>query len=461
MTEASKSNSRAWRDKIPYFLLVLLCFFPIMPFGVMSVAIIAFSLSCVVCNHLNFAKNLKEIGWKPFVINIAFLIFLAVTALYSENTKNALVQLQKGLPLIVLPMVLFYFPPKIDRKRLHSLFMAFIIANLFFVGYLFHYLVNNASDFAVTTSPGLILFEGLKDLGFFAQLKSLWDGSFYEALYYARETVESKLYIHKTYASQNLLWCVLIVLYILFNRKSNPLFKLMFGVLLALLTLLLIYFYSLTNLLLFLILVPLYIFFSIASKKVKTAFALLVLLIGIGLGSFINTSPKSIQQQTYEEYVKYEHPKYIFGNIVKMFNNDDRNGINKCNRKLIASAPFLGHGLGDVQDELNNCYNDLKKTGTYDLDIVSQNLNPHNYYALLWVAGGIFALLAFVFALLFNFWSGFRTKDLLYIVFLLLVALNLFTESTLSRAHGILFFALWNSLLLAKNLVPVKNDTTK
>jgi len=457
--KSGNSITWAWRDKIPYLLLVLLCFFPIMPFGVMSVAIIAFALSCIICNYSSFVKNRKDIGWRPFLANTAFFLLLALTIFYSENTKNALAQIQKGLPLVVLPLVFFYFPPRIDRKRLHALFAAFIAANFFFAGYLFQYLVNNASDFEVTTTPGLILFEGLKDQDFFAQLKTLWDGSFYEALYYAREKVDSKIYIHKTYASQSILWCILIVVYFLFRKNFSLPIKFLIGGVLVMLIVLLFYYYSLTNLLLFLVLVPGYIFFSIYSRKTRIVFASTVLLVGIALLSFLNTSSRKVDPQTYEEYTQYEHPQYIFDNIATMFNNDDRNGINACNVELISSSPFFGHGLGDVQDNLDSCYDDLRKKGNYVLDTETQNLNPHNYYAFLWIAGGVFALLAFIYMLFFNFLIGFKKKDLLYLALLLLVSLNLVTESTLSRAHGILFFALWNSLLLAKNLVYDENDT--
>ena len=463
MTNFGNTRTWDWRDKLPYYFLLVLCFFPIMPFGVMSVAIILFAGSCVAANYPSFSSKFRKVGWKPFLANSAFFMLLALTIFYSENHKNGLVQVQKGLPLLLFPFVFLYFAPRIDRKRLHTILIAFVVANLLFVGYLFQYMTNNASDFAVTTTPGLILFEGLKDQNFFAQLKALWDGSFYETMYYARKTAESKLYIHKTYASQSMLWCILIVIYFLFLRKLGWYVKLLLGCALLVLTVLLVYFYSLTNLLLFLVLVPAYLLFKIPSKKMKVAFAGSLLLIGIGVLSFVGTTPKetTTDQQTYEEYLRYEHPKYIFANILKMLNSDDRNAINQCNISLIGSAPFFGIGLGDVQDNLDVCYEGLKQQGAYNLDTVTQNLNTHNYYAFLWIAGGIFVLLAFAVMLWFNFSTGLKKSDLLYLALLLLVSLNLFAESTLSRAYGVLFFALWNGLFLAKNIVYDENGTLK
>ena len=461
MTNSGYAPKWDWKDKVPYYLLLVLCFFPIMPFGVMSVSIILFATGCIVANYTNFYSNLKRVGWKPFLVNTVFFLLLSLTIIYSENKENALIQIRKGLPLVLFPLIFFYFPPRIDRGRKHVIFLAFITSNFLFAAYVFQYLVNNASDFVVATTPGLVLFEGLRDQGFFTQLRSLWDGSFYETLYYARQTVESKLYIHKTYASQSILWCILAIIHFLFEKNLSVFSKVLSSIVMAILVLLLIYFYSLTNLLLFLVLVPGCLFFRIGSKKTRVAFASLVFLAGIGLFSFVNTTPKNIDRQTYEEYKRYEHPAYVFDNIARMFNNDGRKAINTCNVGLVVEAPWFGYGLGDVQDNLDLCYEELKKNGSYELDTFSQNLNPHNYYAFLWIAGGILVLVAFFFMLSFNFSIGWKKKDILYLALLLLVSLNLFAESTLSRAYGILFFALWNSLLLAVNIAHSENDRPK
>ncbi len=420
-----------------------------------SAAIIAFALSCIVCNYGSFMQNLNHRGWLPFIANTTFFLLLAVTLLYSANMKNGFVQLEKGLPFLVFPLVFLYFPPRIDQKRLHTLFWAFIIANLCVLVYLFQYLVNNASDFAVTTSPGLILFEGLKDKSFLEQLKSLWNGTFYEALYYARETVENKLYIHKTYASQNILWSVLLGLAMLFVKNTNKYKKIILVFILILFTIALVYLFSLTNMFLLAFLVPLLILLTLKSIKQKMIFVGIVVLvvIGIFIGLKSDEPLETFEKGTYEEYITYENPQYIFHNLFKMLENDDRNNINACNKNLITESPFFGYGIGDVQDKLDACYAGLTANGNHQLDTVSQQLNTHNYFAFLWIAGGIIVLLAFLGLLIFNGRIAFKNKDYLYLVFMMLVVINMMAESTLSRAHGILFFVLFNGLLFHKNLL--------
>ncbi|WP_273568689.1 O-antigen ligase family protein [Maribacter halichondriae] len=455
MEHSGNHRLTALRDKLPYFLLIVLCFFPIMRFGMISVAIIAFALGCLLCNYGSFDQYLKRRGWLPFIANVAFFLLLAITLLYSANLKNGLVQLEKGLPFLVFPLVFLYFPPRIDQKRLQTLFWAFIIANLCFLVYLFQYLVNNASDFAVTTSPGLILFEGLKDKSLVEQLKSLWNGTFYEALYYARQTVENKLYVHKTYASQNLLWGVLLGSAMLFSRNTNKYKKSVLIFILILFAIALVYLFSLTNLFLIVLLVPILILLTLKSIQQKMIFVVMVVLVVIA--TFIKLKSgepmETYEKGTYEEYVTYENPQYIIHNLFKMLKNDDRNNINKCNQNLISESTFFGYGIGDVQDKLDACYAGLTAKGKQQLDTVNQQLNTHNYYAFLWIAGGIIVLLAFLSLLIFNGRIAFKNKDYLYLVFIMLVVINMLAESTLSRAHGILFFVFFNGLLLHKNLL--------
>ncbi|KAG1650675.1 putative low-salt glycan biosynthesis flippase Agl15 [Nymphon striatum] len=56
-------------------------------------------------------------------------------------------------------------------------------------------------------------------------LKDLWNGTFYEVLYYARKTKESYLEIHKTYASQSILWSIVILSFFSLKDRLSPIKK--------------------------------------------------------------------------------------------------------------------------------------------------------------------------------------------------------------------------------------------
>ncbi|KAG1650676.1 putative low-salt glycan biosynthesis flippase Agl15 [Nymphon striatum] len=129
-------------------------------------------------------------------------------------------------------------------------------------------------------------------------LKDLWNGTFYEVLYYARKTKESYLEIHKTYASQSILWSIVIL-------------------------------------------------------RIWITVGSLVLALGTLLTI---TFGQSLSSDSYEKYKQYENPMFIFSNIEKMLQKDERNAINVCNVSLFKESPFSGYGVGDVQDQLNSCY---------------------------------------------------------------------------------------------------------
>lgn len=444
-------TSSFFKDQLPFYLLVVLSFFPIMPYGVMSVAIILFVATCIGINFKNFRFHFEKIGIRPLLLNVGFFLLLLITLTYSENFKFGWRQIERGLPLLLFPIVFLYFTPIINKKQWRIILSSFVFANLIFIGYLFFYLVNSASDYVVPNKEGLILFESLNSKGFFAQLKDLWNGTFYEVLYYARKTKESFLEIHKTYASQGILWSIVILSFLSLKDRLSPIKKLMQIVLLLILVVVLAYLYSMMNLMLLVILSPLLIYAALG--PIKRRIWITVGSLALALGTlFMITFGQSLSSDSYEKYKQYENPMFIFSNIEKMLQKDERNAINVCNVSLFKESPLLGYGVGDVQDQLNSCYANFAKNTSSAPSLEEQNLNSHNYYAFIGLAGGIIAVVLFLAMIGFNLSIGVRNKDFLYLAFILIIAMNLLTENTLGRANGILFFALFNGMLLSKNL---------
>jgi len=446
-----------FKDQLSFYLLIVLSFFPIMPYGVMSAAILLFLATCVITNFQNFNNQYHKVGLIPFVINAAFFLALALTLVYSENLKFGWRQIERGLPLLLFPLIFLYFPPKLTKKQLRIVLGTFVLANLVFIGYLFSYLVNNASDFKIPEQEELVLFEGLKNKGFFTQLKDLWNGTFYEVLYYAQKNKESWLEIHKTYASQGILWSIVIVAFFFANKRVTLFKKSIQLLVLLVLLIVLVYLYSMMNLLVLVLLSPLLLYAIIGPTKYRKWYAFGSLIVAFGL-LFTITFGQRLSSNSYEKYKQYENPIFVFSNIKKMLQKDERNGINECNIKVLKESPIFGHGVGDVQDLLDECYSGIADETTKGPSIGEQHLNSHNYYAFLGLSGGVLLVILFLALLGFNASLAVRKKDLIYLAFIGIVAMNLITENTLGRAHGILFFALFNSMLLSKNLSGDTND---
>jgi len=429
-----------------------------MPYGIMSATIILFLAACIFYGYGQVGRFYKKIGWFPLLANSAFFLILIVTLGYSENIKFGWRQIERGLPILMFPLILLYFPPKLSKKQLWFVLGTFVFANLLFIAYLYGYLVNYASDFKLPEKNNLVLFEGLRNKGFTEQIKDLWNGTFYETLYYAKKNSESYLDIHKTYASQNILWSIVIVAFFSLKRKLSLPKKIGQVLLLVVLAGVLIYLYSLTNLLLFGLLLPFLIYAVLGLKKYGLVTS--VGIVAVGITAFLLvTSTQMVSSESYERYKQHENPLFIISNIKKMLEKDERNTINECNLTLIKQNPFLGYGVGDVQDVLNACYVSTESKSKGAPSIREQNLNSHNYYAFLALAGGVLVIAFFLLMLGYNTFIGFGKKDFLYLAFLFIITMNLLTENTLGRAHGILFFALFNGLFLTRNFSYSENET--
>ncbi len=122
---------------------------------------------------------------------------------------------------------------------------------------------------------------------------------------------------------------------------------------------------------------------------------------------------------------------------------------------LIKENILFGTGTGDVRDELVKTYyaNDFEYG-------YAKKLNAHNQFLQIWATVGIIGLLLFLLALLLPLLKFNSYPQLIYPSFVLLMALNALTESTLEVQRGVLFFAFFYSLLVVGNR-SVSNLETK
>jgi len=107
--------------------------------------------------------------------------------------------------------------------------------------------------------------------------------------------------------------------------------------------------------------------------------------------------------------------------------------------KLAKENFWLGCGTGDVQDELNKQY-------LADGHPQILNLNAHNQYIQSFLGQGILGLISFLLCLYQLIRKPFRSY--FSIGFVLIFGLCAFTESMLEVQKGILFFALFSSMIL-------------
>jgi O-antigen ligase len=106
----------------------------------------------------------------------------------------------------------------------------------------------------------------------------------------------------------------------------------------------------------------------------------------------------------------------------------------------IKAQPLWGYGTGDVSDEMQHQYQ-LQNNHR----AIESHYNPHNQYLQSAVAVGVFGLLSLLILFAFPAYTSFRNKNLLYFLFVMLMAINLLVESMFERQAGVMFYAFFNS----------------
>lgn len=114
----------------------------------------------------------------------------------------------------------------------------------------------------------------------------------------------------------------------------------------------------------------------------------------------------------------------------------------KASLELLTDDPWIGAGTGDVKDQLLQKY---KETGISNA--LEHRLNAHNQYLQTWMTLGIAGLLFLFLMFLLPGFSAWKSNDFLYLSLLLLVTVNMLTESMFETQSGVVFYAFFNALL--------------
>lgn len=110
--------------------------------------------------------------------------------------------------------------------------------------------------------------------------------------------------------------------------------------------------------------------------------------------------------------------------------------------QVVKSSPVIGYGTGDTT-ALMQQYQNNGMTGAY-----REKLNAHNQYLQTMIAVGIPGILLLLGNLIIPMFMAVRRKQLVYLLFLIILCLNFLTESVLEQQAGTMFYGLFNSLLM-------------
>lgn len=113
--------------------------------------------------------------------------------------------------------------------------------------------------------------------------------------------------------------------------------------------------------------------------------------------------------------------------------------------ELVKKSPVIGYGTGAEKELLKEKY---FEKGLY-ISFLNE-FNAHNEYLSIAIKTGLLGLVLFVYVLYFGFAEALKKRDILFLVFMVMIAIVSVSENLLSLNKGIFFYSFFFSLFLVR-----------
>ncbi|UWX55002.1 O-antigen ligase family protein [Maribacter litopenaei] len=428
-------------ENLPFFLLLLLSFYPLMKPALASIGAILFLSTTIIIFRAEARLKFERIGIKSFATNCLFYVLLIISVFYSENLHVGFKALQSSVLIFFFPIAVFYFLPNITNRFIDYFSYGFILSNLIILFYFYNLFVE-----ALTIDR----FAHLTEKSFWEQLEKLNLYPYEFVLSKAEKHLTIQYESHKVYLALHFFVTILLAVRLLLKVNRVLIFRIILS-----------------------LLILVFIAATIYTQSITTVFCLILFIIGFPL-AFLRSKIKKIVYCTIllvtgalvlSSGILKTYENKNTTSIIKLFTSingdleeevvDKRIYIYRCAVNLIKKNSFLGYGVGDVQQNLNNCYNENNyKVAEYKS--IGSDINSHNYYLNLWLSAGLFCILTFLYLLYHNIKVSILQRNFIYTSFLLFFAISLMTENILVRMSGVFLFTIFNSLFYSSSNLNVK-----
>lgn len=379
------------------------------PFIILWCILFIFELRKRKSDVFNISRQHKIL----FALFILFFVWQVSGMIYSTNTRGGWRNIELHISLLIFPFLLVS-PWNMIRQRSTTLLRLFAFSTFLYLLTCYGYAFYRSIDFqngTLTFNPNLPL--------------TTWLNYFYG--------LEFAIFQHTSYLSMFTLFSVFIALEAFFDSSVSKSHRYIW-LTVAMVLLVSIYFLSSRALLLAaIIMVPFYLFRKF-KKPGQNKYLGLGVVIVISVFLIISlTNPRV------NNYSKWRSGKELGDFAIK----DERFVIWTSVNNILKQNLVLGVGTGDIQDELNKEY---LKTG--NIKLAQANTNAHNQYLEVILENGLIGLILFLSLFAMMFYISISEKNILYLMFLLIVFFSFMFETMLNRLAGVSFFGLFSFLLL-------------
>lgn len=388
--------------------LIMLALFPILTYGIISICTSLFLVLILISFFKEKEKNtIIKSDILRFLKHTLFYFILIGSLIYSSNLEEGIKFITRTIPLVLFPLFLFFFSKeyKLTERKRNTVLTVFIVSAFLLLIYVYYLAYISIENFHSHSIRDKLIGTEFLDL-------------------------------HSTYIS--LYFSSTIFILAFFNPLKGNLNKKIILVFLFIGGLLLI---SSRAVIFFTLLQAIMCLFLLMKMP---SFHKLLLFVSSGLIILTLFYKVPFLKNRVTEVFKYglESTK----NDKKLSSTAMRLAVYNCFFELAKEKPLIGYGVGDLQDELNKCYETLNSP-TFS----KQKLNTHNFYFLLMGSGGFFSLLFFIFLILDLLMDSWRNKSWMLFNIFLLLFLTLLTENILVRSYGITYYCFFLSLFYFSN----------
>ena len=362
--------------------------------------------------HGKFSKKfslLKTNGFLfPFILCTGLYGLYLLGMLYSENRAFGWNDLLLKLPLLLFPFIIFTLNSDYwSKKQVQRLLQFFVLGNVI--------------TLVVSVVHSWTLFRA--------------DRWFYHFHY-----IEASWFHHPSYASMYYCISFVIVIYLFLHNGLAVWEKITGGIAAVLLSAEIILLDSRAGILTFGCILLFFVAYILFFKR---KFILHLLSCVVFLSGIILITYKLLPEEM--NRIKFTISQIQENNVRDKGAWKERNVrllIWDASLKVAVSHVPLGVGTGDIKDELRKQYMKEGYIVPYE-----ENYNAHCQYLQVFATLGIAGFLFFLFIMFSSFWTGYKTKNILFILFGLITGINFLVESMLETQAGVMFFSFFFVLL--------------
>lgn len=409
----------------------------IMPLHVQFIPpfMVMWGMSRILELWMNKCFRLKMYGssFHLFILFMVFYLWQLVGIIYSHNVNIGWNIFFSRLSLFLFPFVLIVPGEKV-LKNVKLLLKLFAISTTLFILFCF----INAFYKSISFQNGVFIFYPHPP-------EAKWLSYFYGSYF--------SIIQHPSYLAMYVILSVFIAFESWFEKDLKSVIRI-FWLILSVFLLISIYFLSSrSGIISIVLLIPFYLIFRLIGKaKVKANWQRITVFISVLFISFA-----LFQITRLNDRMKSGINSISDGSYKQAAIRDGRVIIWHSALKIIRENAVFGVGIGDVKDELMKEY---QIAGNKDL--IEKRYNVHNQFLEIAVESGLIGLLFFLTLMGYMIRTAFKTKNILYSLFLIMIIIFFMFESILYRLAGVTFFALFSFLLIhldSKSVIPTDLKT--